>query len=282
MPLIDFHTHAFPDALAPGALDQLVRNTRAYAAVYGDAHPHTDATLAGLAASSRRAGLDTSLVLPIATSPKPSHTLNDFAAAADRYPGLRSFGSVHPRNPDCLAELERVKALGLRGIKLHPEYQGCYADGPETVEVVRKAAELGLWVVFHAGADIGMPPPVHCTPERVVRLRQAAPDARIVLAHFGGYRMWDEVLAHLPEMDVYLDTSYCLPNHSDEKGIFARILHAAGSRRVLFGTDSPWLDQGESLRATRAFLTEAGLSAEEQDAVLGGNAQRILDGGEAE
>lgn len=77
----------------------------AYAHLYGEAHPHTDATLDGLTASARRAGIDFSLVLPIATSPKPSRTINDFAAQADKHPGLRSFGSVHPGNPDWEEEL---------------------------------------------------------------------------------------------------------------------------------------------------------------------------------
>ena len=82
--IIDFHTHAFPDKLAPGALAHLTENARAYAHLYGEAHPHTDATLDGLTASARRAGIDFSLVLPIATSPKPSRTINDFAAQADK------------------------------------------------------------------------------------------------------------------------------------------------------------------------------------------------------
>ena len=66
---IDFHTHAFPDKIAAGALAHLLENTRTYESLYGSAHAHTDATLAGLTASSRAAGLDISLVLPIATSP---------------------------------------------------------------------------------------------------------------------------------------------------------------------------------------------------------------------
>lgn len=43
--IIDFHTHAFPDKLAPGALAHLTENARAYAHLYGETHPHTDATL---------------------------------------------------------------------------------------------------------------------------------------------------------------------------------------------------------------------------------------------
>ncbi len=274
--LIDFHTHAFPDKIAAGALRQLVQNTLPYREIYGEARPHTDATTAGLAASSRAAGLDVSLVLPIATTPKPSPTLNNFAAQVDKLPGLRSFGSVHPLSPGASAEVERIRSLGLRGIKLHPEYQGCYVDEAPTVEVVRTAASLGLWVIFHAGADIGMPPPIHCTPERVIRLRKAVPDAKIILAHLGGYLLWDDVGPALPAMDVWLDTSYCLPNHPERRERFARLIREAGPGRVLFGTDSPWAGQAEALGYTRAFLADYGFSAEEQAAILGENARKIL------
>ena len=274
--LIDFHTHLFPDAIAEKARARLVENPRPYASVYGETRPHTDATTAGLTASSRAAGLDVSVVMPIATSPRPSETINNFAAQVDALPGLRSFGSVHPDNPDAMKELERAASLGLRGIKLHPEYQGFFADSPACAAVVKKAAELGLWVLFHAGEDIGMPPPVHCTPAHVVRLRDRVPGAKIILAHMGGYRCWDEVERMLPSMDVYLDTSFCLPNERGEWDRFARIIRAAGCGRVLFGSDSPWADQAEALAAAREFLAAYGFSGEEQAAVLGGNAARIL------
>ena len=273
---IDFHTHAFPDRIAAGALEQLVSNTLAYRDIYGPVSPHTDATTAGLLASSRQAGLDISLVLPIATSPKPSSTINDFAARVDQTPGLRSFGSVHPRNPQWEAELRRVKELGLRGIKLHPEYQGVFADDPEVMAVVQAAGELGLWVLFHAGADIGMPPPIHCTPQRVVRLRKAVPHAKIILAHLGGYRLWQDVLELLPEMDVYVDTSFCIPNEREQHPLFARLIRAVGVERVLFGTDSPWADQKEAVEATLAFLDDHGFSADERAAIMGGNGARLL------
>lgn len=280
--LIDFHTHLFPDKIAERALAQLVENTRPYRSRYGETKPHTDATVNGLAASSRAAGLDVSVVMPIATSPRPSETINNFAAQVDAVPGLRSFGSVHPHSPDAMKELERAASLGLRGIKLHPEYQGFFADGPESVAVVKKAASLGLWVLFHAGEDIGMPPPVHCAPEHVARLCDAVPEARIILAHLGGYRLWEQVETMLPSLPVYLDTSFCLPNERGEWERFCRILRGIGPERVLFGSDSPWADQAEALAAAREFLDTYGFSAPEQAAILGGNAARILGIGAAD
>ena len=164
--------------------------------------------------------------------------------------------------------VRKAAALGLRGIKLHPEYQGFFVDDPACAAVVRKASALGLWVVFHAGADIGMPPPIHCTPERVIRLRQDAPDAKILLAHLGGYRVWEEVLAAMPAMGAAIDTSFCIAGHPERC--------AAGVSRVFFGTASPWEDQAASLDATRRFLAASGFSREETAAILGGNAAREL------
>ena len=275
--IIDFHTHAFPDSLATGTLSKLVSNAQAYAHLYGGSQPYTDGTLDGLADSSRQAGIDISLILPVATSPKPSQTLNTFAVMADRHEGLRSFGSVHPQNPDCMKELERIQSLGLRGIKLHPDYQGCFADGADTIAVVRKATELGLWVIFHAGVDIGMPPPIHCTPQRIIRLRKAVPDARIILAHMGGFFMWPDVLSALPDMQVWIDTSYSLTKYPQYDELFAKIIRANGTGHVLFGTDSPWANQKESLEMTKAFFKRFGFTPTETASMLGDNAQRILD-----
>lgn len=274
--IIDFHTHAFPDKLAAGALAQLTDNAKRFADLYGALTPHTDGTLEGLRASGSLAGIDISLIQPIATSAKPSHSINDFAALADRQPGLRSFGSVHPRNPEWQEELERLAGLGLRGIKLHPEYQGCYVDEPETVRVVKEAGRLGLLVLFHAGVDIGMPPPVHCTPERVARLRRLAPDTILVLAHMGGDHMWKEAREILPGLNVYIDTSHAIPEYPDQWPLFAESIRAMGTDRVLFGTDSPWIGQDQAVRETRRFLREQRFTQAESAAILGGNAARLL------
>ena len=274
--VIDFHTHAFPDKIAAGALEVLTENTRRFASIYGESRPHHDGTLKGLAASSKQGGIDVSLILPIATSPKPSHSIGDFAAAADKIPGLRSFGSVHPRSPVWREELERQRELGLLGIKLHPENQGCYADEPETIAVVKAAGELGLWVVLHAGVDVGMAPPFHCTPDRAARLRDAAPDTRIVLAHLGGDWMWEEAVHTLAGADFYYDTSRSVPEHPDRWDLFGDILRTIGPNRVLFGTDSPWTEQKYAVEQMRVFLDQQRFTPEESAAILGGNAAAIL------
>src|SRR5699024_4764908 len=118
------------------------------------------------------------------------------------------FGSVHPDSPNALSELERLAKAGIRGIKLHPDYQHFFVDDEKMFPIYKKIAELGFITVFHAGVDIGYPKPVHCTPERLLRVLDLIDDAPVVAAHFGGWLLWDSVLEDLCGTKVYLDTAF--------------------------------------------------------------------------
>ena len=65
----------------------------------------------------------------------------------------QGFGSVHPSHPDALKELERIHALGIKGIKFHPDYQYFFVDEERMFPIYEKCGKLGLIVVFHAGWD---------------------------------------------------------------------------------------------------------------------------------
>ncbi|MDE6675330.1 MAG: amidohydrolase, partial [Acetatifactor sp.] len=54
---------------------------------------------------------------------------------------------------------------------------------------------------------------------------------------------------------------------------FVRLSRKHGIHKILFGTDSPWQDQGEYVERLRAI----GLTAAEQEAVLGENAAKLLE-----
>ena len=150
--LIDFHTHAFPEKIAVRAIQKLAHDA-------GGLTPQTDGTLGSLKAQMDRDGVDISVVHSIATNPKQQTNVNNFAMEIDRDPAFVAFGSVHPDAPDALSELERIKAAGLKGVKLHPEYQQFYAD-------VRKN-EAHLQEDFRTG-------PHHHLPRRL-RLRLSSP-----------------------------------------------------------------------------------------------------------
>lgn len=279
--IIDMHTHSFPEKLAASTLEKL--------SAASHTRPFTNGTPRGLQASMREAGVDLSVVLPVATSPRQVEHVNDASARLNETAeetGLLSFGCMHPDYEGWREELARVKALGMKGIKLHPVYQGADLDDPRYLRILDRAGELGLVVVTHAGLDVGFPGVVRCSPEMVRRAVAQVGPVKLVLAHMGGWRCWDRVLELLPELPVLIDTSFSVGRMSplndgfyqeeelrllDSRG-FLKLVRAFGAGRVLFGSDSPWSGQKESLEWVRSQpLTE-----EERTAILGGNAQNLL------
>ena len=237
-----------------------------------------------------QAGVDRSIVLPVATSPRQVPHINDAAAQLNRDwadAGLFSLGCIHPDYGDWRGELARVAGLGLKGIKLHPVYQGVSLDDPRYLRILDRAGELGLIVVTHTGIDVGYPDLDFCAPETARRAVDQVGPVRLVLAHMGGWKQWDHVAELLSGTSVYLDTSFstgtmdalddgyyrpedlALLSGAD----FLALVRAFGAGRLLFGTDSPWTGQAESIAWLRAL---PGLTAPEREAILGGNAASLL------
>lgn len=259
--LVDFHTHAFADAIVEKAMATLVKNA-------GNTEPVFDGRLSALTDYLRRNGVDYAVVCNIATNPRQQKKVNDFAIAANGGP-IVSFGSVHPDAPDALEELCRIKEAGLKGIKLHPDYQQFFVDAEKLFPIYEKAGELGLITVLHAGVDIGYFEPVHCTPERLSHVLDIF-QAPVVAAHMGGFLQWDEVERHLVGKKVYLDTAFtysCMP-----RGQAMRIVKNHGVDRILLGSDMPWCSTMHQVR----FIQSWDLPAKEEAAVLGGSAARLL------
>lgn len=280
--IVDLHTHTFPDSIAPATVDKL--QTLSHTC------PFSDGTVSGLADSMERAGVDWSVVLPVATNPRQVPHVNDASARLcqeERGRGILSFGCMHPDFPDWRAELARIAGMGLKGIKLHPVYQDVDLDDPRFLRILERAAEVGLLVITHAGLDVGFPGKVKCSPEMVLRaLKQVGP-VPLILAHMGGWRCWEQVEELLAETCVRLDTAFSLGSMTPNgdgfyrpedlpllgEDQFLRMVRRFGAERVLFGTDSPWGDQSADLARLRALP----LTGAERDAILGGNAQKLLD-----
>ena len=217
----------------------------------------------------KRGGVDRSVMLQIATKPSQNHTVNTWAIER-REPELIPFGSVHPDGADWASELKRLADAGIKGVKFHPEYQGFYVDDPRMLPIYRLIDELGLAVVFHAGADIGVPPPVHGDPERFARVADALPRGRTVLAHVGGWERWDGVEACLVGTHYLFDTSFSYDFIPPEQ--MARIVRRHGADKIVMGSDAPWDDPARAIAAVKAL----GLPAGDEAAILGGNAARLL------
>lgn len=260
--LIDFHTHCFPDVIAARAVAKL-------SDAAGGLYPHTDGTTAGLRDSMKNHNVDMSVVLSIATNAHQQAKVNEFAAAINNQTDVFAFGSVFPDSPDALDELEHIKALGLKGVKLHPDYQGFHVDDPKMKPIYRKISSLGLITVFHAGVDYGFPPPYGATPDKMIKALSWF-DSPVVAAHWGGINCNEATLQYLCGTDIYLDTSFgysMMPKYYAEK-----IVEKHGTERILFGTDTPWHTASMEMR----LLSSLRLTDEEMDRITHTNAQRLL------
>lgn len=281
--IIDVHTHTFPDKIAAHALEVLSHNSHT--------RPFSDGTVSGLRASMREAGITCSVIQPVATKPEQVRRINDTAIAVNAQgesAGVISFGGIHPAFADWDAELERIREAGILGVKIHPVYQGVAADDERCVRILKLCGELGLVVMMHAGYDIGFPGDDSALPARIARALDMAGSVRVILAHMGGWRCWDEAVRMFAGREnVYVDSAFslgkfvpngdgyysggdeCMMLRDDE---FVRIVREFGSERVLFGTDSPWASQVECVRAVMSL----GLADDETRNILHDNAASLL------
>lgn len=260
--IVDIHTHAFTDDLAAKAVPALLQSAD------GSLTAHYDGTIAGLVREMDRTGVDVSVIQPVATKAAQVTAINDWAAAqaSER---IIPFGAMHPDLDDPAAEVARMRRMGLRGFKMHPEHQSFSPDEPRLDAVYAAAAAHGMIVLFHAGADV-IHPTVHGTPESFAAVIDRHPDLTAILAHLGGFREWRGVAEHLAGRDVWLDTAYTPGNLPDEE--FVALVRAHGVDRVLFGSDGPWTDAAAEMEHLRSLP----LSSRELEDILGGNACRLL------
>lgn len=261
--VIDFHTHTFPDAIAERTLAKL--------ADVSHMQPHTDGTLSGLL-RQMEGSVDLSVLLPVVTKPEQFQTINETAVRINERFGGRvlSFGGIHPASPDYRKQLKQICGMGLKGIKLHPDYQKAYIDDPAVLHIIDYASELGLITVVHAGVDIGYPAPVHCTPKAARRMLDAVRPERLVLAHMGGCDLWQQVETYLAGQNVWFDTAFTFERMGAES--FARIVREHGANRILFATDSPWCGQHASVEWIRSL----DLNETQKQRILGENARELL------
>ncbi len=279
MPIIDFHTHVFSDAVATERQRYLDADPT-FRSLY--ANPAAQiATADTLVEAMDRAGIDRSVVCGFGWStPDLCNRGNDaIIDAIQRYPErLVGLGTVAPGpEPDGVStELRRIRSAGLLGLgELRPDGQGWLIEHQEAFG--RLAAELrsdGIPVLLHASEPVGhtYPGKERATPSTLQPLLERLTGVPTILAHAGGGFPF---YAYMPEVadllsDVYVDTA-ALP-FLYQPSVLDALVAAHGPGRLLFGTDFPLMDQGRVIE----YVHRSGLGAEEKERLLGGNAQDLL------
>ena len=268
---IDIHTHAFHPKIAHKAVDHL--NSFYSITCSGDG------TIANLLEREKEAGLDKCVVLCAATAPAQVIPANNYAISLQREHPERviAFGTVHPAYDNWESELARIKAAGIRGIKLHPDFQSFWLDDPRLLPIF-EAAQKDFVFEIHIG-DRTSPEKNPSCPYKLASILRQFPGMRVIAAHFGGYRMWSHALEVFSDNrfeNLWFDTSSTTPFATPE--LAHKLLNTFPRERILFGTDWPLYDPVEELQRLQNL---GGLKDSEMEVIMSNASALLAPGSEA-
>jgi len=220
---------------------------------------NTDAPIEPYLRRARAAGIDKTIILAPLHGNYPRANAQ-VARIVARYPErLIGFVFVHARR-DAGRIFSMVKHATsrwrFRGIKVHG------FESMPSREVCETARVFRLPILVD----------VISRPEVVDMFAPQYPDVNFIIAHLGSFtdnwKAHDQVtfqLARYP--NVYADTSGVR-----QFDYLVKAIQRGGPKKLLFGSDGPWLHPGAELYKIRLL----GLSPNDEELVLGGNALRLL------
>ena len=257
---VDVHTHVFHPRIVEKAKQHLYDHYKLPCRCKG--------TPEDLLMRAHRCGIDHVVALCAATSASQVIPCNGYAGfLQNTYPEITAFGSIHPDFPDWKGQLDRLRIFGVRGIKLHPDFQEFAIDDPAAFPIYELAQQNGVPILFHTGDNRF----AYSNPHRLAKIMQVFPHLTVIGAHFGGWSEWDEAVEVLAKTEnLFFDTSSTrafIPIETIRKSV-----HTFGADRLLFGTDFPMWDAEDEL----PFIDRLGLHESEKEKVLCANACNLL------
>lgn len=258
MKIIDMHAHFFPDAHAKRAVANLGE--------YYNLEMHCDGTFSDLSQRAEKAGIEKLVVHSTALKASQVEVIND-STALRISENIAGFGTLHQNyEGDFEKEIRRIKSLGLKGIKLHPDFQGFYIDDKKMYPVYDIIRAEKLPILFHTG-DINSP---FSSPHRLAKLLDDFPGIIAIGAHLGGHHQWQEAEEYLYGRDVYIDTSSCHRSLSHEE--IRRLIRKHDKEKIMFGTDYPI----ETFEYCIENFFKLGLNDDENEKILYSNAYKLI------
>ena len=261
--IIDFHTHAFPDAIADRAMAALIADTEEVTA-------YLDGRVSSLITSMDSCGIEKSVICNIATKPAQFEPIIKWSQqiSSDR---IIPFPSIHPDDPDYADHLKQIRLAGYKGIKMHPFYQDFYIDEDRMLPIYQTISDNDLLLVMHTGYDIAFPRLEYAATARVANIIRQFPKLKFITTHSGGWQMWEQVQKLLLGKPVYMDISYSLDDLGPENAKY--ILENHPPEYLLFATDSPWKDQATEIKSVLSL----GLQQQQLNLLFRENALRLLN-----
>lgn len=260
MRVTDIHVHIYPDKVAERAA-QSIGN------FYHITMEEKDGSVAHLLSQIEGTDIERCVVHSVAVRPKTVTSINDFIAhTCEEHPEFVGFMTLHQDTADPEAEIERACAMGLCGIKLHPDTQEVNMDDDRLMRVYEVAERRGLPIIFHCG-DYRYD---YSHPRRLKRILHEFPKLVVDAAHFGGWSVYDYAMEFLEDETCFLDMSSSMrflgPRRTRE------LVEIYGYDRILFGSDFPMWNPGSELNTFRSL----GFSQDALDRMCWHNADRFL------
>jgi uncharacterized protein len=174
----------------------------------------------------------------------------------DRFYGFAFVHAERDRGRVAMMIEEAVTEFNFLGIKVHRH------DARITREICDVARLWSLPVLYDVMGEVST----------IEVLAREYPDVAFIIPHLGSFaddwRAQSALIDHLVRHpNIYTDTSGVR-----RFDLLEEVLRRAGAKKLLFGSDGPWLHPGVELAKVRAL----GLPASEERLVLGGNFIRLI------
>ena len=258
MKIIDMHTHVYPDAIAAKAA-RSIRN-------YYHLGENMDGTISTLLKRGSEAGVEHWLILPVAVKPEHVRSINQFTLQQTKeHSCFTGFGAIHAGMEDILGEVDWVRAMGLKGLKIHPDCQRFNIDDPRLFPVYEEV-QGNLPMMIHLGDENFD----YSHPARLRKVLQNFPKLEVCAAHFGGHTMYETAKECLSDTNCILDISSTLM-FLDKQTAEGYVNHY-GAERLAFGTDYPVWDP---VQEVERFLS-LNISDEQKEQIAWKTAERFL------
>ncbi len=259
------HAHVFPESLKPqGTVEKLIE-------FMDECGIDKAVAFAPFSDRFKEAGIE--------------ENVNEWLAKAiegnDRLVG---FGTIDFEAGNFAAQVDKIAALGLKGIKMHPPYQEFVIDGPEAFEVYAQAEKLGLFISFHCGMHWH-----RLKDNNVLLFDEVAwnfPKLKFSMEHIGGYHFFRDALAVMCNNSRGGDSVYAgwtsVGNRKGKGDVWSltdeeleTVIYQTGEDRSIFGIDFPF-SQPDHIKADIARIKRLDISEECKEKILGKTLENLI------
>lgn len=196
-------------------------------------------------------------------------TVNAISDEVNAYPDLfTGFGTLHPDSDDIEGDFNHLLDLGLKGVKLHPDFQLFALNEQRAFDLGEVINEGDVPLLIHCG-DFRYN---YSNPEQLIPFLDKFPELTVIGAHFAGWSMWEDATRQLAGREnLYVDLSSSLYALSSQTA--KELIHAYGPDKVLWGTDYPMWDSVSEME----YFDKIDLTDKERSMILYENAAKLLN-----